>query len=212
MKRIELEGMVLGMLGTNCYFIVNTETEEIVIVDPADEADVIKNWCLNHQKKPVAILLTHGHYDHILAAEAVREAFSVKIYAAETEKELLENASYNLSAMWSRPVTLRADEFVKDGERLHLAGTEIEVIATPGHTAGGVCYYIKEAGTLLSGDTLFAGSYGRTDFPTSSMAALARSVRERLFRLPEETAVYPGHGESTSIGYEKRYNPLSGGA
>lgn len=209
MNKIKIEGAVLGMLGTNCYFIENTETDEVVIVDPADDAGAIGDWCRNNRKKPAAILLTHGHYDHILAAEELGKAFSVKIYAAEAEQALLEDASMNLSAAWSRPVTLKADEFLRDGDILSMAGTEIEVIATPGHTAGGVCYYIKEAGALLSGDTLFAGSYGRTDFPTSSMSDLAHSVRERLLTLPEDTMVYPGHGEGTSIGYEKLYNPLS---
>ena len=207
--RIKIEGAVLGMLGTNCYFIENEDTDEVVIVDPADDAGAIRDWCMDNRKKPAAILLTHGHYDHILAAEELRKAFSVKIYAAEAEKALLEDASMNLSAAWSRPVTLKADEFLRDGDVLSLAGTEIEVIATPGHTAGGVCYHIREAGALLSGDTLFAGSYGRTDFPTSSMSDLAHSVRERLLTLPEGTLVYPGHGEGTSIGYEKQYNPLS---
>ena len=190
MKRIRIEGAVLGMLGTNCYFINNTETNEVIIVDPADNADSIRDWCLSNKKEPVAVLLTHGHYDHMLA-------------------ELLEDASMNLSAMWSRPVTLKADVFLKDGEILHMAGVDIQVMATPGHTAGGLCYYVEEEGVLFSGDTLFAGSYGRTDFPTSSMAALARSVREKLLVLPEDTTVYPGHGESTTIGYERAYNPLS---
>ncbi len=210
MGEIRIEGAVLGMLGTNCYFIENEETDEVVIVDPADDAGAIKNWCRSNRKRPAAILLTHGHYDHILAAEELRRAFSVKIYAAEAEKALLEDASMNLSAAWSRPVTLKADEFLKDGDVLSMAGTDIEVIATPGHTAGGVCYYVREAGVVLSGDTLFAGSYGRTDFPTSSMSELARSVRERLLTLPEDTRVCPGHGEGTTIGYEKQYNPLTG--
>ncbi len=209
MKRIKIEGAVLGMLGTNCYFINNTETDEVVLVDPADNAGAIRDWCLSNKKAPVAILLTHGHYDHMLAADQLRRDFSIKIYGAEAEKELLEDASMNLSAMWSRPVTLKADDFLKDGDILPMAGTDIQVIATPGHTAGGLCYYIKEEGVLFSGDTLFAGSYGRTDFPTSSMADLARSVREKLLVLPEDTMVYPGHGESTTIGYEREYNPLS---
>lgn len=209
MKKIKIEGASLGMLATNCYFIINTQTDEVVIVDPADEAKAIENWCRNNKKEPVSILLTHGHYDHMLAAEALRDVFSVHILAAAAEKELLENASYNLSAMWSRPVTLKADEFLKDNDMLRMAGTDIQVIATPGHTAGGVCYYLKEEGVLFSGDTLFAGSYGRTDFPTSSMSELAHSIREKLLVLPEETLVYPGHGEGTSIGYEKQYNPLS---
>ena len=111
--------------------------------------------------------------------------------------------------MWHRPVTLKADQYLKDGQILSLAGFSIKVISTPGHTAGGLCYYLEKERVLFSGDTLFAGSYGRVDFPTSSMAEMARSVRERLLTLPEDTIVYPGHGESTDIRSEKKYNPLA---
>ncbi len=209
MGKLQVASAALGMLGTNCYFLNNTETGETVIVDPADEAMSIKNWCINERKKPAAVLLTHGHFDHMLAADELRKAFDIKIYAGEAEKELLGNASWNLSGLWSSPMTLKADEFLSDGQVLSMAGFEIRVIATPGHTAGGVSYYLADEGVLLSGDTLFAGSYGRVDFPTSSMGELAHSVREKLLALPEETVVYPGHGESTTIRYEKAYNPLT---
>lgn len=209
MGKLQIASAALGMLSTNCYFLNNTETGETILVDPADEAVSIKNWCINNGKKPVAVLLTHGHFDHMLAADALRKEFGIKIYVGEDEKELLENAVWNLSAMWSSPATLKADEFLSGGQLLKLAGFEIRVIATPGHTAGGVSYYLADEGVLLSGDTLFAGSYGRVDFPTSSMAELARSIREKLLTLPEETVVYPGHGEATTIKYEKAYNPLT---
>ena len=106
-------------------------------------------------------------------------------------------------------MTLKADVELEDGQELFLAGFRIQVIATPGHTAGGLCYYLPEENTLFSGDTLFLGSYGRVDFPTSSMADMKRSVKEKLLVLPEDTTVFPGHGEATTIGYEKMYNPLA---
>ena len=209
MGRLQIACAKLGMLETNCYFGYDAQTGGTFIVDPADDAEAIKGWCLANGKRPAAILLTHGHFDHILAADALRREFSIEIYAAEAEKPVLENAQYNLSAMWHRPVTLKADQYLKDGQILSLAGFSIKVISTPGHTAGGLCYYLEKERVLFSGDTLFAGSYGRVDFPTSSMAEMARSVRERLLTLPEDTIVYPGHGESTDISSEKKYNPLA---
>ena len=98
--------------------------------------------------------------------------------------------------------------YVKDGEELEIAGIKCKVLATPGHTAGGTCYYFEEAGFVVCGDTLFAESVGRTDFPTGSMSTLVRSIKEKLFTLPEETTAYPGHGDSTTIGHEKKYNPF----
>ena len=209
MGKLQIACARLGMLETNCYFGYDAQTGGTFIVDPADDAEAIKGWCLANGKRPAAILLTHGHFDHIMAADALRREFSVPIYAAEAEKPVLENAQYNLSAMWHRPVTLKADQYLKDGQILSLAGFSIKVISTPGHTAGGLCYYLEKERVLFSGDTLFAGSYGRVDFPTSSMAEMARSVRERLLTLPEDTIVYPGHGESTDIRSEKKYNPLA---
>ena len=209
MGKLQIACARLGMLETNCYFGYDAQTGGTFIVDPADDAEAIKGWCLANGKRPAAILLTHGHFDHILAADALRREFSIEIYAAEAEKPVLENAQYNLSAMWHRPVTLKADQYLKDGQILSLAGFSIKVISTPGHTAGGLCYYLEKERVLFSGDTLFAGSYGRVDFPTSSMAEMARSVRERLLTLPEDTIVYPGHGESTDIRSEKKYNPLA---
>ena len=132
----------------------------------------------------------------------------VKIYAGEAEKKFLLDTKSNLSKDMGRPVTVTADVYLKDGEELDLDGIRIKVLATPGHTAGGVSYYFPEGGFLICGDTLFQESVGRTDFPTGSMSTLVRSVKEKLFTLPEETVVYPGHGDSTTIGHEKKYNPF----
>ena len=115
-----------------------------------------------------AILLSHGHFDHMLAADALRKKYHIPVYVHEKEQHLLGDPKENLSGLWSKPYTMQADKTVKEGDVLHLADFEIHVLATPGHTAGGVCYYIPAAKTLFSGDTLFCESYGRYDFPTSS--------------------------------------------
>ncbi len=132
----------------------------------------------------------------------------VKVYACEAERELLKSPGMNVSEQAGRACSTYADVYVMDGQVIQAADLCCQVIATPGHTAGGCCYYFEEAGFLVAGDTLFAESVGRTDFPTGSMGTLVRSIREKLFVLPEETKVYPGHGESTTIGHEKKYNPF----
>jgi glyoxylase-like metal-dependent hydrolase (beta-lactamase superfamily II) len=116
----------------------------------------------------------------------------------------------NVSKAMKRPCSLEADVYLKDGETMDIAGMHFRVITTPGHTAGSCCYYFEEAGFLLCGDTLFLESVGRTDFPTGSMSDLVRSAKEKLFLLPDDTKVYPGHGDATTIGHEKKYNPFLG--
>ena len=154
-----------------------------------------------------AILLTHGHFDHIWGANELRRLSGAKIYAYEGEKELCEDAGKNVSRDAGRPETVRADFYEKDGALLELGGFSLKLIATPGHTGGSCCYYLEEEKILFSGDTLFEGSVGRTDFPTGSMGSLVRSIKERLLVLPDDVTVYPGHGDSTTIGDEKKYNP-----
>lgn len=207
---MKINQLVVGVCQTNCYIINNKDTNEAMIVDPGDQAEDISMRCRMLGVVPKAILLTHGHFDHMMAAGKLKEEFHIPIYAAEKEVPLLADARANLSAMWARPVCIKPDCLVKEGDELDICGFSITVIETPGHTIGGVCFYILEEEVLLSGDTLFCGSFGRTDFPTGSMSVLARSIREKLFQLPDVTQVYPGHESSTTIGYEKRYNPLGG--
>lgn len=207
---MKINQLVVGVCQTNCYIIYNKDTNEAMIVDPGDQAEDISMRCRMLGVVPKAILLTHGHFDHMMAAGKLKEEFHIPIYAAEKEVPLLTDARANLSAMWARPVCIKPDCLVKEGDELDICGFSITVIETPGHTIGGVCFYIPEEEVLLSGDTLFCGSFGRTDFPTGSMSVLARSIREKLFQLPDVTQVYPGHESSTTIGYEKRYNPLGG--
>jgi len=154
------------------------------------------------------ILLTHGHFDHIMAADAVRDKYDVKVYASCDEKNTLEQPHINLGEAYGLKLSVKADVWHKDGEILKLAGFDIEALHTPGHTEGGSCYYIREIGVLFSGDTLFCGSVGRTDFPGGSMSEIVRSIKEKVMVLPDDTKVYPGHGEGTSVGYERVNNPF----
>ena len=206
---MKVTGMTLGMVGTNVWICVNEETKEAFVVDPADGAEQIEAKLAQNQWTLKGILLTHGHFDHIGAVEALRNAYQVPVWAAEAERELLSDVEANLSGSWTgRQIRVKADHWLQDLDCFMLAGMRIQMILTPGHTAGSCCYYLAEEHVLLSGDTLFAGSCGRTDLPTGSMNAIVRSIRERLFALPPETEVYPGHGETTSIGWEQRSNAM----
>lgn len=219
MAQIKIGKMVLGVCQTNCYFLYREGGAECIVVDPADQGVNIFRALQKNGFRVAGILLTHGHFDHIWGLDELRDAANaasdedaepVKAYAYEAERVLLQDVDKNVSRQAGRPCTTYADVYVKDGQEITIAGMTCKVIATPGHTAGGCCYYFEEAGFLLSGDTLFAESVGRTDFPTGSMSTLVRSVREKLFVLPDDTKVYPGHGESTTIGHEKEYNPFLG--
>lgn len=210
MSKIRVSGVTVGQLAVNCWFLVNEDTKEALVFDPGDQADKIARYASGQGVKIVAALLTHGHIDHMGGADDLRKLTGAKVYALQEEKALLLDAKQNLSVYLVRKVvTFIPDEFLHDGQELELAGMKLKVFHTPGHTPGGASYYCAEAGCVFSGDTLFHGSVGRTDFPGGSMSAIVRSLREKLFLLPEETVVYPGHGEETSIGYEKKYNPYA---
>ena len=200
---------VLGPVATNCYIGINEETKECFIVDPATCPPEFVSYIKNAGLTVKAVLLTHGHFDHIMGLDALLKEFSVPVYAHEAEREVLESEQLNSSAsMLGQPYSFSGADYVTNRQELRIAGFEIRVVYTPGHTIGGCCYYIEKEKTLFSGDTLFHGSVGRTDLPTGSMGQLVSSVRDRLFVLPDDTKVYPGHMEETTIGYEKKYNPF----
>ena len=209
MGKLELQQMVLGPVYTNCYFLKNKETGETLIVDPADSPKRIFQKVEDMGAKPVGILLTHGHFDHILAAQAVKEKYNIPIYACRQEEEMLREPSINMTVHYGQGCSIVPDVFLEDLDVIRLAGFSVQMIHTPGHTKGSCCYYLKDEGVLFSDlDTVFYGSVGRTDFPGGSTAEIVRSLHKLVDSLPEETEVFPGHDASTTIGYEKRYNPF----
>lgn len=206
-EQTEVLRYIVGPVCTNCYLLVNHKTGELLVVDPGDQAQLIEKQIEKTGAKPVAIFLTHGHFDHAGAAEELADKYQISIYAYEAEKETLEDPGLNLCGMIGEHKVYHADIFVKDEEVLNLAGFSIRVFFTPGHTIGGCCYYIADEKILFSGDTLFQESVGRTDFPRGSASDLIRAIREKLMPLPDDVTVYTGHDESTLIGYERMHNP-----
>lgn len=205
---MKIEKFVLGSLGTNCYLIENEETKELVIVDPATCPDYVVSHVKLHGYTPKAILLTHAHFDHVMGIDGWVQEFDIPVYLHEDEKQVLGDPQLNLSGMFGSRYSYNKVDCLQDGELLTVAGFTFKIIHTPGHTQGGCCYYCESEGVLISGDTLFYQSVGRSDFPTGSMAALVRSIKEKLFCLPEDVMVYPGHNDLTCIADEKMYNPF----
>lgn len=207
MADLEIFRKTLGDLGTNCYIIVNHDTNECIVFDPAAEPEVLKEIFSDPGFKLQAIFLTHGHYDHIGAVKELKDTFQVPVYASKEENEqVLGKLQVNLSVMFGQPMTLQADEVLRDGQKIEIIGTTFTCILTPGHTAGGMCYYNEELQSVIAGDTLFCGSVGRTDFPTGNETVLLNSIHEKLFTLSDETKVFPGHMDSTTIAWEKENN------
>ena len=207
MAPLKVEQYVVGPVQTNCYFAINDDTKEVLIVDPGASAKRLAEIIEEEKLNPVAILLTHGHFDHAGGAAELAEHFDIKVYAEVHERETLENPGLNLSGWEGSELTYHADYFLNDEQEINLAGFHIRVFHTPGHTVGGCCYYFSYQNALFSGDTLFAQSVGRTDFPKGSASALIHSINDKLMVLPDETTVYTGHNDITTIGTERMYNP-----
>lgn len=207
MSKLKVNQYVVGPVQTNCYFAINDETKELIVIDPGASPKQLADRIRQEGCKPVAILLTHGHFDHATGAAELAEEFDIPIYAYEAEKETLEDENLNSSWMIGEQKTFHADIFLKDEQKLQLAGFTVRVLFTPGHTKGGCCYYFPYEDVVFSGDTLFCTSVGRSDLPGGSMSDLIRSIREKLMTLPERTTVYPGHNDVTTIENERMYNP-----
>lgn len=202
--------MPLGPLQTNAYILSNNENE-CVIFDPGSEGTKVIHYVKERGLKPLAILLTHAHFDHIGAVDEVRSAFQIPVYLHKEEEEWLGNAAYNGSQlfMMSESITVNpAEHLIEEEGTLTIGSFTFEMFETPGHSPGSISYYCKEANAVCSGDVLFQMSIGRTDLPGGSFEELIMSIEGRLFELPDDTRVLCGHGPETTIGFEKENNPF----
>lgn len=208
MGELKIGRMVMGPVQTNCYFVYDSEDKKAVVFDVPSDGEYIYGVLKKNGIEVAGICLTHGHFDHIMGANELRGAASVKIYAYEDEQDVCENTHNNCTDQISRLYTVKCNRYLKDNEEVDIEGIKFKVIATPGHTKGSCCYYFEDDKILISGDTLFCGSIGRSDLPTGSEATLIRSLNDRLMCLPDDVKVYPGHGDETTIGFERTHNPF----
>ena len=205
---MKIDRFVIGPVGTNCYIVRNEDTDECFVTDPAACPPELVGHIRKEGLNVKAVLLTHGHFDHIMGIDGFLKEYSVPVYVHEDDLKMMEDPQWNQSAIYTAGYTFAGAAPLRDGQTLSLAGYDFQVLHTPGHTPGGCCYYVKSEGVLFSGDTLFQRSVGRTDFEGSSTKDLIRGIREKLMVLPDDTHVYPGHMGETLIGYEKRENPF----
>lgn len=217
-KKIIHEILPVGMLQCNCSIIGDPETREALVVDPGDEADRILQILAKHSLTVKAIVSTHAHIDHVGGLRKMQQATGAPVLMHGDDMELYRHLDIQAAWLGMRtPDPVSVDKFLREGDTLHWGPFEANVFHTPGHTPGSVSLYLapqKEentppgAGKLLAGDTLFAGSIGRTDLPGGSFEKILRSIHQKLLILPDETIVYPGHGAVTTIGRERAANPF----
>ncbi|ROR03104.1 MBL fold metallo-hydrolase [Desulfosoma caldarium] len=206
-----LERLVVGMLQTNCYLLCDEETRQGVVIDPGGEASRIIGRLQELDVTLVAILNTHGHFDHVLDAWALKEALGGLIFLHPKDEPLLMDHKVGLGAVFTAATGSshgKVDEWLEEGAELSFGNLRLKVLETPGHTPGHVAFHLPEAKVLFVGDTLFAGSIGRTDFPGGSYTKLIQSVKDKIFPMDDATRVLPGHGPETTVGIEKRTNPF----
>ena len=203
---MEIKRLVLGELGTNCYIVYDENSKEAAVFDPADNAEKILNEINSLNLSLKYIIITHAHYDHIAALDKLKSDTEASICAGEEDKAALNDAYISLSVHFGKSAPIsKADITINDKSTLMLGGETVRFLHTPGHTKGSICAVFDSF--VISGDTLFLESVGRCDFPGGSMHEIVHSIKEKLFLLPDDTKVYPGHGDATSIGHEKKNNP-----
>lgn len=199
----------VGPIMANCIILGCKDTREAVVIDPGDEDERILMSLAEDKLKVKYILNTHGHFDHVAANKAMKDATGADIMIHEADSQMLPHlsamaVSFGLSAEDSPP----ADKFIVEGDEIQFGNIKLKVFHTPGHSQGSVSFYSEEEKKIFVGDTLFAGSIGRTDLPGGDYSSLIANVRKKLFTLPEDVVVYPGHGPETTIGTEKKFNPF----
>jgi hydroxyacylglutathione hydrolase len=201
---------VVGLLRSNSYVVYDESTREAVIIDAGDDAWKIVEAVQRNRLKPSAIYATHCHFDHVMAVEDLKQAFNIPFYIHRADEEILMlNKEMTRQLLGIEiPDPPKVDGYVDEGMEIVVGNGRLKVLHTPGHSPGSVCYHTDSL--LFSGDTLFQGSVGRTDAPGGSAEQLTHSIVEKLFKLPDDVEVLPGHGPSTTIGWEKRSNPFVG--
>lgn len=206
---MKLERLIQSVLAENCYIYHNEK--EAAVFDPGSDFDEIVAYLENNSLSLKYILLTHLHFDHVASVAKLRKKYNCEVLA--NKADLMNIGPSEYATLYGVDTISKEDitGFLNDNEIIEFADSKICIIFTPGHTKGGVCFYIESENILISGDTLFQSSIGRTDFPGGSFEEIEASIKNRLFTLPDETAVYPGHGFSTTIAAEKRENPYING-
>lgn len=206
---LEIRMLPLGPLQTNCYLASCTDTQQAAVIDPSWAGETIAATADDEGWKITHILLTHAHFDHVGGLAEIREATSAPIYIHADAVDMLEDAPRSASR-WGLhiPVLPAPDELLEPGQTISVGKLTFHVLFTPGHAPGHVSFYLPEHEALFDGDVLFQQGIGRTDFPQSDHATLMRSIRQELLTLPDETRVFPGHGNPTTIGDERHRNPF----
>jgi hydroxyacylglutathione hydrolase len=206
-KNMVLIRLIVGPLQVNCYILADEKTKEAVVIDPGDDADDILKIIREKDFNVKYIINTHAHFDHVGANKALKEATGAELLLHEADAPVLatvsnQSRSFGLSPVVSPP----ADRYVKHGDVVTAGEVSLKILHTPGHTPGGIS--LREEGMVFTGDSLFAGSIGRTDFPGGDLLTLLRSIKTNLMVLPDETKVFSGHGPASTIGDERRENPF----
>jgi hydroxyacylglutathione hydrolase len=200
-----IKQFVLGALENNNYLLIDDESKEAVLIDCTQENGDIENALLEHNAKLKYLLLTHGHFDHILGVNYFRNKYNCEVLLHEADRILIERMPEFAKAFGLPPAEIqKVDRYINENDTIKFAGTQIKVIHTPGHTQGCVCYLVND--DLFTGDTLFYESVGRTDLPGGSFKQIVSSIKEKLFVLDDNIKVYPGHGPTSTIGHEKANN------
>jgi len=199
-----IKSLSVGPLENNCFIIVNEDTKEALLIDPGDEPDRIIDVINENSFKVKYIVCTHAHFDHVGAVPEIKKETDAKIVIHRDEVSIYERAT-DLSALWEFEIDPlpEPDILVLEGDRLVVGGLKFQILHTPGHSPGGICLYGE--GIIITGDTLFAGSVGRTDFYGGDVEKLKKSIK-RLMALPDEVKIFPGHGPQSTIGYERDNN------
>jgi len=204
---MKLDHMVVRPLFVNCFFL-SDDDGNLIVFDPGGDADLIIDKIESENLKPKMILNTHGHFDHIGAVSELKEKYGIPFYIHKDDEFLLGQSKSHASLFGAEPAPVpAADGYVKDGDEIEFGGGKIKVLHTPGHTPGGVCYFIEPINAVITGDTLFCEGIGRSDFPYANHLELINGIAEKLLTLDDAVTVHPGHEEFSTIGWEKKNNP-----